>query len=238
LLLAGVVALLLIGGSCAFLRISCPRDIEAYLGTAAECHPIWKQFALRRFGPGDAAQELFRRFPPTQRSEFGRYGVYTFSTSPSNAIPFTSLLVATRDGKLISAASGSCTWRFTFFSTEDPELEHQYAAFVQERRRKAEQNRLERLQAALQKFYGEYDRWPTNVAEFGCFVMGEKPRTDAGLGAESKFKGSSYCLGQGSVPSFSNNPLGITLKPGDGGALIIALNGEPGLIGTVAKPGK
>jgi hypothetical protein len=63
--------------TCTFLRISHPQDIEAYSGMAWECHPVWKQFALRRFGAGDSAQKLFRRFSPTRRLEFGRYGVYS-----------------------------------------------------------------------------------------------------------------------------------------------------------------
>jgi len=68
LLLAAALALALIGAACAFLRISHPHDIEAFLGMAAECHPVWKQFAFRRYGAGDSAPELFaaalRRGPP------------------------------------------------------------------------------------------------------------------------------------------------------------------------------
>jgi len=69
--LLGVSALLALGAFCAFFRISNLEDIEAYREMARECHPVWKQLALRRFGRGDAAQELFRRFPPTHREEFG-----------------------------------------------------------------------------------------------------------------------------------------------------------------------
>jgi len=202
---------------------------------AAECHPVWKQFAFRRYGAGDSAQELFRRFPPTRRTEFGRYGVYSFSAGPSNSIPFTSLSVVTRDGKLLSAASGSCTWQFAFFSSADPELDRQYAAFVQARHHKLEQSRLLRLEAELQKFYGQHDRWPTNEAEFGWFVTGEKPPAEASVAAEGKFR-TRYGLGKQGLPSHATNPLGITFKSREDGALTIALNGEPDLVGTVTKP--
>jgi len=218
---------------------------------AAECRPVWKQFAFRRYGAGDSAQELFRRFPPTRRTEFGRYGVYSFSAGPSNSIPFTSLSLVTRDRKLLSAASGSCTWQFTFFSSADPELDRQYAAFEQARHHKLEQSRLQRLEAELQKFYDQHDRWPTNEAEFGWFVtkpptvvsvaaenrFSEKPPTEASVAAENKFR-ARYGLGKRGLPSLSTNPLGITFKFREDGALTIALNGEPDLVGTVPKPSR
>ena len=253
LLLAAALAVALIGASCAFLRISHPRDIEAFLGMAAECPPVWKQFAFRRYGAGDSAQELFRRFPPTRRTEFGRYGVYSFSAGPSNSIPFTSLSVVTRDGKLLSAASGSCTWQFTFFGSADRELDRQYAAFEQARHHKLEQSRLQGLEAELQKFYDQHDRWPTNEAEFGWFVTGEKPPTEAASVAEEnrssekppteasvaeyRFR-TRYGLGKRGLAALSTNPLGITFKFREDGALTIALNGEPDLVGTVPKPSR
>jgi hypothetical protein len=127
-------------GCCVFFRITRPADIEAYRGMASECHPIWKQFALRRFGAGDSTAELLRRFSPDRREEFGRYGIYSYYAG-AGGIPFTSLRVVTRDGKLLSAESGSCTWRFSFFRTEDPELDRQFAELVQGRI--AESNRKE-----------------------------------------------------------------------------------------------
>ena len=235
--LAAVLALALIGASFAFLRISHPRDIEAFLGMAAECHPVWKQFAFRRYGAGDSSQELFRRFPPTHRTEFGRYGVYSFSAGPSNTIPFTSLSVVTRDGKLLSAASGSCTWQFIFFSSADPELDRQYAAFVQARHHKLEQSRLQQLEAELQTFYDQHDRWPTNEAEFGWFVTGEKPPPEASGAAENRFR-KRYGLGKRGLASHSTNPLGIIFELREDGDLTLALKGEPDLLGTVAKPSR
>ncbi len=231
--LVAVFTLVVFGAACAFLRISRPRDLEAFLGMASECHPVWRQFAFHRFKAGDSAQELFRRFPPTWRQEFGRYGIYSFSDGPSNSIAFTSLSVVTKDGKLISAASGSCTWQFTFFTTEDPELDRQYAAFVQERHNRLEQERLERLKGELQRFYGQRDRWPTNESEFGWFVTGEKPPTRASTAAEKSFK-----VRYGFVPSPRPNPLGVTFTFREDGGLTIALNGEPELVGTVPRPTK
>jgi hypothetical protein len=236
-LLSGVMAVLLIGVSCAFLHISHPRDIEAFLGMASECHPVWRQFALRKFGPGDSAQRFLSQFPPTRRVEFGRYGVYSYGTGSNSLLSFTSLSVVTRDGNLISARSGSCTWQFTFFSTADPEFDRQYAVFMQERHHEAEQNRLQRLEGDLQRFYAQDNRWPTNEAEFTCFVTGETP--------QKADRDNSFAARYGLVrahptylSSLSANPLGITLKYLDDGALTIGLNGEPDSVGVVAKPSK
>jgi len=126
-------------GCCAFLRISRPADIEAYFGMASECHPVWKRFAFRQFSAGDSAAELLRWFPPNHREEFGRYGIYSYGAPGA----FTGFAVVTRDGKLLSAQTGSCTWRFTFFHTEDAELNRQCAAYYKEKRERWERERLE-----------------------------------------------------------------------------------------------
>jgi hypothetical protein len=168
--------------ACAFLRIWRVRDVEAYLGMASECHPVWRQFAFRRLGAGDSASDLLGRYPPSRREEFGRYGVYRYYQGDSNGIPFTGLSVVTRDGKLLSAGAGSCTWRFSFFQTEDPDLDRQYELFSKERRIRLERQRLGRLEAQLRKFYSVHSRWPTNQEEFSFFVTGSRSVTTNDLG--------------------------------------------------------
>jgi hypothetical protein len=131
--LGGVLILAAIALLCAFLRISRPRDIVVFLDMAKECHPLWRQLALRRVGSGDNAQEFLRRFPPTQREEFGRYGVYHYFPNGEAGLWFTGLSVVTKDDRLVSSQAWSCTWKFVFFDTPDSELETQYAAFLKER---------------------------------------------------------------------------------------------------------
>ena len=202
---------------------------------AQECHPVWKQFALRRFGRGDAANELFRRFPPTHRDEFGRYGIYSFSAGPPGGIPFTRVSVVTKDGRLIAAGSGSCTWRFTFFNAQDPELERQYEALLRERYRSHEQRRLEQLKARLRAFYRQRERWPTNEAEFAWFVTGEKPPVPP---AEPKTAAQKKYLARYGLRKAARftNPLGISLKLREDGAIVVMLHEEPDFVGAVEKP--
>jgi len=168
--------------SCAFFRIWHPRDIEAYFGMASECHPAWRQFAFRHFGAGDSASDLLQRYPPDRREEFGRYGVYRYYKGDSNGIPFTGLSVVARDGKLLSAGAGSCTWRFSFFQKEDAELDRQYAVYMKERHEGFERRRLGRLETELRKFYSRHNRWPTNQEEFSFFVTGSRSVTTNDLG--------------------------------------------------------
>jgi hypothetical protein len=122
--------LIVLVSGCAFFRVWRLSDLEAYRGMAAECHPVWRAFAFRKFSRGDSAAELLAKYPPTQREEFGRYGVYHYG----HDMGYTGLTVTTKDGRLMTAGAWSCTWRFTFFDTVDPQLVRDHAVFMQERR--------------------------------------------------------------------------------------------------------
>ena len=122
---------------CAFFRAWSPADLEAYQGMAAECHPVWRAFAFRQFSRGDSTAALFAKFPPTRREEFGRYGIYHYHPAES----FTGVTVIARDGRLLAAGAGSCTWSFAFFETADPQLDSDYRAYIQERFAKIRQSR-------------------------------------------------------------------------------------------------
>ena len=171
---------------------------------------MWRQFAFRHFGSGDSAADLLKRFPASRREEFGRYGIYRSHLGDSNGIPFTSLAVVTRDGKLLSAGAGSCTWRFTFFHKEDAGLDQQYAVFLKERHERIARQHLGRLEMDLQTFYLKYTRWPTNQEEFSFFVTHS--------------------------PSVTTNDLGITLIKRDDGVMDITLVEFPNEKRSVAIP--
>lgn len=121
---AGALGALLVA-VCVFARVSGPNDLAAYAGMARECHPVWREFAWRRFGKGDSAEEFLRRFPPTLSKESGRQGTYQYTKESGYHIPFTGLTVTAWDGRLIRADAWSCTWQFTFFQTSDSELVQQ-----------------------------------------------------------------------------------------------------------------
>ena len=113
------VSLTLIAVGCAFFQIRHPRDVRAYLGMAAEIHPVWREFALRRYGAGSSAKDLVRLHPPRTKHEFGSYAVYDYDDFGDGFFSWSNLRVTARDGKLLSAMAGSCTCQFTFFDTLD-----------------------------------------------------------------------------------------------------------------------
>jgi hypothetical protein len=176
LLLAGAFLafiVLVVGcAGCVFFRIRHPRDVQAYLGMAAEVHPVWREFALRHFAAGDLAKDLVRLYPPRIAEEFGRYAVYRYSIAEDGSLPMSGLQVTARDGKLLSAQAGSCTWQFTLFETPDPLIDQEYRKYWDERRKKREKERRDKLAAKLVTFHEQFDRWPSNAKEFGTFVTG------------------------------------------------------------------
>lgn len=144
-LIVCVFTMVLLIAVCIFLRVSSPQDVGAYIGMAAECHPVWRQFALRRVGPGDSAQTFLERYPPTCREEFGRYGIYTYLSHPPSphSIPFTNITVHTRDGRIFYVVAGSCTWTFAFFGEPDADFERQYRSYLRQLHKEANERRRE-----------------------------------------------------------------------------------------------
>ena len=163
--------LALILAACLFVRIRQPRDLVSHLEMAIEFPAIWRELALRRFGSGDSAEDLLRICPPNRSDTFGRYGIYEYFHD-DGGLPMSGITVAARDGKLISATAGGCTWKYSFFDVPDPELDRQYELYVTEKRKKFELKRIDKLEGHLLIFRKNFERWPTNVKEFATFVTG------------------------------------------------------------------
>lgn len=104
----------------------------AYIGMAHESHPVWQKLALRQINAGDSAADFVANNSPTSRTEFGRYGVYGFVEGGENPRYFSlsGVEVIARDGVLVRAYAGSCTWKFTFFDDRDPDFDAQYIAYI------------------------------------------------------------------------------------------------------------
>ena len=114
----GFLTLILLVIVAAFFRINRPRDVLAYYGMAGGCHPVWRQFALRRIHPGDDLAEFLRRNPPSRvvlENGLPTYEYYYPVGAQPAGIPFTGRTVIARDGRLAGSQAWSCTWRFTFF---------------------------------------------------------------------------------------------------------------------------
>jgi hypothetical protein len=59
-----------------YFRISSFQDLLGYGGMAAECYPIWLEFAFRRIEPGDDFRVTLREMPPDSHEQLGEYCFY------------------------------------------------------------------------------------------------------------------------------------------------------------------
>lgn len=117
-------------GLASYFRVSSLRDLRAYGGMAAECHPVWKDLVFRRIRPGDNIAVTLKAMPPDSREHLGGYSIYDYGGG------FTSLRIYTKDDEIVAAGAGSCTWSYAFFDTlpaEDwAEINRLYAAVLDE----------------------------------------------------------------------------------------------------------
>ena len=89
-----------------------------------ECHPVWKDLAPRNVKPGDDVDEVIASTSPARVLRHDDYTTVLYQGG--DGICFTQLCVVAKDGRLISAVAGSCTWDHTFFEEMDPEGQRDY----------------------------------------------------------------------------------------------------------------
>lgn len=166
----GLALLSLAIAGCVFLRIREVRHLEAYAEMARTFPPVWREFAFRKLSAGDLAADLLQRHKPTRIEEFGRYGIYSYYPGGEGGLPMSGVVAITRDGRLLTAEAASCTWKLTFFETNDPELDKGYEAYMDQKRMKWARRDLDRYATNLVSFDGRHKRWPTNVKEFSAFI--------------------------------------------------------------------
>lgn len=132
-----LVALFVIAfGACAFFRVTRLSDVAAYRGMGSGViHPVWREFAFRRFGRGDSVAALLNRYTPSEVEEFGNYGVYTYYARYDGPeyLYFCGLVVIAKDGKITDARAWTCTWEFSFFETDDPTRDYEYSKYIDQK---------------------------------------------------------------------------------------------------------
>jgi hypothetical protein len=102
-------------------------------------YPIGADLWFGRIAVGQDVDEVIAKAPPHHVSRFGRFVLlhyYPGSPPPPNSIPFESLSVIARDGQLVSASAGGCTWGRTFFemsAAEEAEFQRSFERYLEER---------------------------------------------------------------------------------------------------------
>ena len=107
---AAIVAL------CARFGIHSPADVIEYRLMAKECHPVWRDFAARRFESGDSLQALFAAHAPSWQRSLGDITVCEFHPVRKEGVHPSPVRVTAVRGRLVSAEAGSCNWWHTFFA--------------------------------------------------------------------------------------------------------------------------
>lgn len=116
LLLVVVVTLTSPLAFCLWFRVGSANEWQIYQAMEEECHPIWRELYYGRIQAGDDVDSVIAIAPPSVRRGKGRSGtLFYYQNYPSDGLPWTSVTLQFRDGKLVDAYAGSCTWVRQFF---------------------------------------------------------------------------------------------------------------------------
>jgi hypothetical protein len=114
---------LTLGAMAWYFRIYSVRDVRAYYHMRRECHPVWKDLALRSIKAGDDVDVLIANTSPARVIHHDEYTTVAYH---GGGLCFTQVSALAKDGRLVSAVATSCTWDHTFFEEMTPEDQKDY----------------------------------------------------------------------------------------------------------------
>jgi hypothetical protein len=103
--------------ACWHWRIWSLQDFRAYQEVSE--YPIGRDLWLGYIAPGQSMEKIKEIAPPHRTHRFGPFTELTYypgGPPQPGGLPFSSLLVIARDGKLVHATAASCTWLRVFFA--------------------------------------------------------------------------------------------------------------------------
>ncbi len=115
-------------GFASYTGIWSRRDFQVYQAMAKECDPVWRDFYWGRIRAGQDVEDVIAKTHPTVVQRFGGFTVLSYF-GDREGIPFTGVSATAKDGVLVWAEAGSCTWTRVFFNQLSPaEQQHFWAA--------------------------------------------------------------------------------------------------------------
>ena len=117
------------------------RDAWIRNEMSKECHPVWRDLENGRVGAGQSVDEVIQKTSPTRILRYGAYTQLTYHQPPVNPdlLYMTSVTILAKDGRLVHAGAGSCTWHRIFFDKMSPQVkedeELSWRTYLEERRR-------------------------------------------------------------------------------------------------------
>ena len=102
---------------------SAPRDVDAptqeerervrrIITENARSHPVWRGLWEGRIRPGDPVEEVIAARMPEGVARSGRFVSLSYGPPGGEG---NTLSVTARDGRVVAAHAGDCTWSHTFF---------------------------------------------------------------------------------------------------------------------------
>ena len=115
---------------------STPQDIDAptreereqvrrIITENSNAYPIWRDLWEGRVGPGHPVEDLIAATRPAWVTRFGRFVTVEYGPPGGEG---NTLGVTARDGRLVAAHAGDCTWNHTFFDAMDRPAWDEFAA--------------------------------------------------------------------------------------------------------------
>lgn len=113
-----IILLTVVGFAAAtYFRVWSRHDYQIVRAMSRECHPIWKDLHWGRIRPGQDVAKLVAGSAPVRIERFGEFEWLRYNSIGD----FTGVLIIARNGRIVGAAAGSCTWQREFFNVLTPE---------------------------------------------------------------------------------------------------------------------
>jgi hypothetical protein len=125
-------SLVLIPLACWQWRIWSLKDYRAFQEVSR--YALGQELWSGRITAGVEVEDLIKKEPPHRLRRYGRFVELTYYSGgppPPMSIPFESLAVIAKDGKLIFAGAAGCTWAHFFFEMTPEESAEWNRAFEQ-----------------------------------------------------------------------------------------------------------
>ena len=92
------------------------RDWEIYQAMNRECPPVWRDLHDGRVYLGQPVEEVIAQTAPTRVEHFENFVLLEYQENRPGTICFTNVAIVAKDGRLIDAQAGGCTWQRTVFA--------------------------------------------------------------------------------------------------------------------------
>jgi len=133
--------------ACWQWRIWSPQDFREYQEVCE--YPIGRELWFGHIAPGQSMEKIKEIAPPHRTHQFGPFTELTYypgGPPQPRGLPFSSLCVIAKEGKLVHASAGSCTWHRVFFAMnaeDSADLSQRVQRFCEEMEKKSEAHGIE-----------------------------------------------------------------------------------------------